>query len=57
MRRGNGISTPLLDAPLAVPAPHLAAESPVPEGRDDESALTEGGIGLGVAVAAHGTGR
>jgi len=34
--------------------PHLTAESPVSEGRDNESALAEGGIGLGVAVAAQG---
>jgi len=54
MRRGRSISIALLDTPLAVPLPHLAMESAVPEGRDDESALAEGGIGLRVAVPAQG---
>ena len=48
--RRDGISFSWPDAPLAVTAPHLAAELAVPEGRDDESTLQEGGIGLGVAV-------
>ena len=54
MRRGNGISTSWLDAPFAVHVPHLARESGITDGRDDESAQAEASIGLGVAVAAQG---
>ncbi len=54
MRWGGSFSTSLRDAPLAVPVPHLAAESALSEGRDDEPALAEGGIGLSVAVPAQG---
>ncbi len=54
MRRGGSISIALRDAPFAVPSPHVAVESALAEGRDDESALAEGGIGLRVAVAAQG---
>ena len=54
MKRRNRISTSLLDAPLAWSARYLAVELTLSEGRDDESALAEGGVGLGVAVAAEG---
>src|SRR5713101_2899279 len=43
----------LAQSPFA--PPHcLAPELAISEGRDDEPALAEGGIGLGVAVAAQG---
>ena len=54
MRGGRSISIALMDTPFAAPVPHLAVEPAVSQGRDDESALAEGGIGLGVAVAAQG---
>src|SRR5437660_8518404 len=54
MRGGRSISIALLDAPFASPLHHLAVESALSQGRDDESALAERGIGLGVAVAAEG---
>src|SRR5712664_278712 len=54
MRGGRSISIALLDAPFASPLHHLAVESPLSQGRDDEPALAEGGIGLGVAVTAEG---
>ncbi len=54
-RLAAGISTTLPDTPFTVPVPHLTAESAASEGRDDESALIEGGIGPGVAVAAQGS--
>ena len=53
MRRGSRISTVLRNTPLAVPVPHLAVESALSQGRDDEAALAEGGVGLGVAVPAE----
>src|SRR5438132_11160519 len=54
MRGGRSISIALRDAPFASPLHHLAAESALSQGRDDESALAIRGIGLGVAVAAEG---
>ena len=54
MRLDGSISTALRDAPFASPLHHLAVESALSERRDDESALAEGGIGLGVAVPAQG---
>ena len=53
-RLDGSISTALRDAPFASPLHHLAVEAALSEGRDDESALAEGGIGLGVAVPAEG---
>src|SRR6266849_2637332 len=53
-RRGDGSSTSLRNAPFAFPLHHLAVESALSQGRDDQPALAEGGIGLGVAVPAQG---
>ena len=54
MRGGRSISIALLDAPFASPLHHLAVESALSQGRDDEPALAEGGIGVRVAVPAQG---
>ena len=54
MGRAGIISSSLLNTPFASPLHHLAVESALSEGRDDESSLAEGGIGLGVAVPAQG---
>jgi len=54
VRRDDRSSTYLLDTPFTIPLPHLTAESAVPEGRDDEPALGEGGVRLGVTGPAEG---
>ena len=44
----------LPEAPLAVPLHHVALEPAVADRGDDEPAPAEGGVGLGVAIAAEG---
>ena len=51
-RQATSLSTNFADAPLAVPVSHVTVEAAVPEWCDNESALAEGRIGPGVAVAA-----
>jgi hypothetical protein len=53
MRRADRIVTTLPDAPFTLPSPDFTGESAVSEGRDDEAALAEGGIGPRVALPAQ----